>query len=558
MSQIATFGTMAAKAAVRDVGRVLDLPYLFCDGIAKLIPFQPGRQITLAEARELEPLLAEREQKEEEVRELLALAESLEGLTRNVGMHAGGVLIAPGRLTDFCPLYTQSGSDAIVSQFDKDDVEAVGLVKFDFLGLTTLTILDWTLRYVKRLDPASDLELETIPLDDKATYDIFRTANTAAVFQFESHGMRNLITQAPPTRIEDIIAEVALYRPGPMELIPTYTARKTGREHFEYPDRRLEPILGPTHGVMVYQEQVMQIAQVIGGYTLGSADLLRRAMGKKNKEEMAEQRDVFIAGAERNGLTRAKATALFDLMEKFAGYGFNKSHAAAYALVAYQTAYLKAHHPAAFMAANLSLVMDDTDKVRALYDDAVANGLEILPPDVNASNYRFEPVDGRRIRYGLGGIKGTGEQAVTAIVAARAADGPFVDLFDFCRRVDKRHRQSPRRRGADSRRRVRRRRAAPVDALRLGRHRAERGGEGGALGRAGVAVRRFAARRPATRWSPRASGRKPSGSRTRRRRSDSTCRGISTPRLRRSCRRSSGSRCPACSRAGSRCSSPAS
>jgi DNA polymerase-3 subunit alpha len=439
VSQIATFGTMAAKAAVRDVGRVLDLPYLFCDGIAKLIPFQPGRQITLSEARAQEPLLAEREQKEEEVRELLALAESLEGLTRNVGMHAGGVLIAPGRLTDFCPLYTQPGSDAIVSQFDKDDVEAVGLVKFDFLGLTTLTILDWTLRYVKRQDAASDLRLEALPLDDKAAYDIFKTANTTAVFQFESRGMRDLMTQAPPTRFEDIIALVALYRPGPMELIPTYIARKAGREHFEYSDRRLEPILGPTHGVMVYQEQVMQIAQVIGGYTLGAADLLRRAMGKKNKEEMAEHRDVFIAGAEKNGLTKGKATTLFDLMEKFAGYGFNKSHAAAYALVAYQTAYLKAHHPSAFMAANLSLVMDDTDKVRALYDDAVANGLEILPPDVNASNYRFEPVDGRRIRYGLGGIKGTGEQAVEAIVAARAADGPFHDLFDFCRRVDKRH-----------------------------------------------------------------------------------------------------------------------
>jgi len=438
VSQIATFGTMAAKAAVRDVGRVLDLPYLFCDGIAKLIPFQPGKLITLKEAREMEPLLAEREQKEEEVRELLALADSLEGLTRNVGMHAGGVLIAPGRLTDFCPLYTQSGSDAIVSQFDKDDVEAVGLVKFDFLGLTTLTILDWTLRYVKRLAPASDLCLETLPLDDKATYDIFKTANTAAVFQFESRGMRDLMKQAPPTRFEDIIALVALYRPGPMELIPTYTARKTGRERFEYPDSRLEPILGPTHGVMVYQEQVMQIAQVIGGYTLGAADLLRRAMGKKNKEEMAKQGDIFIAGAERNGLSKAKATALFDLMEKFAGYGFNKSHAAAYALVAYHTAYMKAHHPAAFMAANLSLVMDDTDKVRALYDDAVANGLSILPPDVNESNYRFEPIDAKRIRYGLGGIKGTGAQAIEAAVAAREAGGPFRDLFDFCRRVDKR------------------------------------------------------------------------------------------------------------------------
>jgi DNA polymerase-3 subunit alpha len=386
----------------------------------------------------MEPFLAEREQKEEEVRELLALAESVEGLTRNVGMHAGGVLIAPGKLTDFCPLYTQAGSDALVSQFDKDDVEAVGLVKFDFLGLTTLTILDWTLRYVKRLDAASDLRLETLPLDDRATYAVFRTANTAAVFQFESRGMRDLIKQAPPTRFEDIIALVALYRPGPMELIPAYTARKTGRERFDYPDPRLEPILGPTYGVMVYQEQVMQIAQVIGGYTLGKADFLRRAMGKKDKEEMAKHRDTFIAGAAQNGVSQAKATALFDLMEKFAGYGFNKSHSAAYALIAYQTAYFKAHHPAAFMAANLSLVMDDTDKVRALRDDAIANGLAIVPPDVNASNYRFEPIDAQRIRYGLGGIKGTGAQAIEAIVAARAQGGPFKDLGDFCRRIDKR------------------------------------------------------------------------------------------------------------------------
>jgi DNA polymerase-3 subunit alpha len=439
VSQIATFGTMAAKAAVRDVGRVLDLPYTFCDGIAKLIPFQPGKQISLAQAREMEPLLVEREEKEEEVRELLALAESLEGLTRNIGMHAGGVLIAPGKLTDFCPLYTQPGADAMVSQFDKDDVEAVGLVKFDFLGLTTLTILDWTLRYLKRLDRESNLSLDAVPLDDKATYDIFKTANTAAVFQFESRGMRDLMQQAPPTRFEDIIALVALYRPGPMELIPSYSARKTGRERVEYPDPRLEPILGPTYGVMVYQEQVMQIAQVIAGYTLAAADVLRKAMGKKDKEEMARHRDIFIAGAGRNGLSATKATALFDLIEKFAGYGFNKSHAAAYALIAYQTAYLKAHHPAAFMAANLSLVMDDTDKVRALYDDAIAQGLAILPPDVNASGYRFEPVDAKQIRYGLGGIKGTGKQAIDAIVAAREAGGPFIDLFDFCRRVDKRH-----------------------------------------------------------------------------------------------------------------------
>jgi DNA polymerase-3 subunit alpha len=449
VSQIATFGTLAAKAAVRDVGRVLDLPYSFVDGVAKLIPFQPGKTVTLRRrgaeaesnviyAREAEPLLDQREADEEEVRELLSLACELEGLPRNVGMHAGGVLIAPGKLTDFCPLYVQPGAHAPVSQFDKDDVEAVGLVKFDFLGLTTLTILDWTLRYVRQLDAQSTVALDELPLDDLPTFDIFRKGNTTAVFQFESRGMRDLMKQAPPTRFEDIVALVALYRPGPMELIPDYIARKSGRERVEYLDSRLAPILEPTYGVMVYQEQVMQIAQVIGGYTLGAADLLRRAMGKKKPEEMALQRDIFVTGAEKNGLARSKAVQLFDLMEKFAGYGFNRSHSAAYALVAYQTAYFKAHHPAAFMAANLSLVMDDTDKLKIFYDDAVAQGVTVLPPDINASGYRFQPVDVTRIRYGLGGIKGTGEAAINAIVAARETHGPFADLFDFCRRVDKR------------------------------------------------------------------------------------------------------------------------
>jgi DNA polymerase-3 subunit alpha len=448
VSQIATFGTLAARAVVRDVGRVLDLPYSFCDGIAKLIPFQPGRSVLLKRrvgeaapntlyAREVEPLLAEREAAEEEVRELLALAEQLEGLPRNVGMHAGGVLIAPGKLTDFCPLYTQPGADAPVSQFDKDDVEQVGLVKFDFLGLTTLTILDWTLRYVRMLDPASTLTLESLPLDDRAAYAMFRTDATG-IFQFESRGMRELLQQAPPKRFEDVIALVALFRPGPMELIPEYVRRKQGSERVEYLDPRLEPILSPTYGVMVYQEQVMQIAQEIGGYTLGAADLLRRAMGKKLPEEMAKHRQGFTTGAVDRGLASNKATQLFDLMEKFAGYGFNKSHAAAYALIAYQTAYLKTHHPAAFMAANLSMVMDDTDKVRHFRDDAIAIGLAVLPPDVNASNFRFEPVDGKQIRYGLGGIKGTGQAAIEAISAAREAGGTFKDLFDFCRRVDKR------------------------------------------------------------------------------------------------------------------------
>jgi len=467
VSQIATFGTMAAKAVVRDVGRVLDLPYNFCDQLAKLIPFQPGKHITLAEAREMEPQLKEREEKEEEVRELLVLAEKLEGLTRNVGMHAGGVLIAPGKLTDFCPLYAADASGAAVSQFDKDDVEAIGLVKFDFLGLTTLTILDWAVKYIRsaecRVQSAerksgdagansslithhSSFDLSAIPYDDPATYAIFASGNTTAIFQCESRGMRELMKQARPDRFEDIVALVALYRPGPMELIPEFTRRKHGAR-VDYPDPRVEPILKPTYGIMVYQEQVMQIAQVIGGYSLGSADLLRRAMGKKLPEEMAQHRGTFVAGAAKNGVSERKANEIFDLMEKFAGYGFNKSHAAAYAVLAYQTAYLKAHYPAEFMAATLSADMDNTDKVQLLVDDAGASGLEVLPPDIHASDYRFSPVPlssaspvakRRVIRYGLGAIKGTGESAIGHVVEARNTGGPFKDLFDFCHRLDKR------------------------------------------------------------------------------------------------------------------------
>ena len=436
VSQIATFGTMAARAVVRDVGRVLDLGYNFCDQIAKLIPVQPGKNVTLADARKAEPLLAQREKDEDEVGELLALGEKLEGLVRNVGMHAGGVLIAPGRLVEFCPLYAAEGTQHVISQLDKDDVEAIGLVKFDFLGLTTLTILDWAERSVRAMGQP-DFALARIPLDDQPTYQLLSAGNTTTVFQLESRGMRDLIRRAKPDRFEDVIALVALYRPGPMDLIPDFIARKHGEQRVDYLDPRLKPILGPTYGIMVYQEQVMQIAQVIGGYTLGGADLLRRAMGKKKPEEMAQQRDIFVAGAEKNGLSRAKATQLFDLMEKFAGYGFNKSHAAAYALLAYQTAYMKAHHRSAFLAANLSAVTDDTDKVRQFYEDAQANGLEMLPPDINASEYRFTPVDEKRIRYGLGGVRGTGAGAIESIVQARR-QAPFTDLFDFCRRVDKR------------------------------------------------------------------------------------------------------------------------
>jgi DNA polymerase-3 subunit alpha len=435
VSQIATFGTMAARAVVRDVGRVMEWSYTRTDELAKLIPFQPGKRITLQDARVMEPRLAEREKTEEETRELLALAGQLEGLARNVGMHAGGVLIAPGKLTDFCPLYAAQGTESTISQFDMKDVERIGLVKFDFLGLTTLTVLDWAVQAVRAMGKP-DFSLEKIPLDDPAAYAVFAHANTTAIFQFESRGMRDLVKRARPDRFEDIIALVALYRPGPMELIPEFVERKNGKR-VEYLDPRLEPILKPTYGIMVYQEQVMQIAQVIGGYSLGSADLLRRAMGKKDAKEMAQQRDVFVAGAEKNRLPRAKAILLFDLMEKFAGYGFNKSHAAAYALIAYQTAYLKAHYPSAFMAANLSAVMNDTDKVHQFYEDSVANGLKVLAPDINSGEYRFVPVDAKTIRYGLGAVKGTGESAIAAILAARK-DAPFRDLFDFCERVDKR------------------------------------------------------------------------------------------------------------------------
>ncbi|TAG46716.1 MAG: DNA polymerase III subunit alpha [Betaproteobacteria bacterium] len=447
VGQIATFGTMAAKAAVRDCGRVLDMPYTFVDGVAKLIPFMPGKWITLTKpekrdantivAREAEPLLVQREEQEEDVAALLALAEQVEGLPRNVGMHAGGVLIAPGKLTDFCPMYSQDADSVMISQFDKDDVEAVGLVKFDFLGLTTLTILDWTIRFCKRLDPTFEIDLQTLSLDDQSVYQLFREANTVAIFQFESTGMKDLLVKARPKRLEDLTALNALYRPGPMDLIPDYIARRDGKQQAEYYDSRLQPMLEETLGIMVYQEQVMQAAQIIGGYSLGGADLLRRAMGKKKPEEMAKHRVIFNEGAAKNGLTEKQSNVLFSDMEKFAGYGFNKSHSAAYALLAYQTGYFKRHHAAAFMAANMSAVMNDTDKVRQLLEDCLTVcNLRFEAPDVNAGEYRFVPVDRATIRYGLGGVKGTGEGAVIEILRAREEGGPFTDLFDFCRRVN--------------------------------------------------------------------------------------------------------------------------
>ncbi len=461
VSQIATFGTMAAKAALRDVGRVLGMGYGHVDSIAKLVPAPPGKSVTLKRpppdykpdgsgpiyARREAPEIEEREKREEEVAELLALAERLEGTVRNVGMHAGGVLIAPGRITDFCPLYQQPGSVAAVSQFDKDDVEAIGLVKFDFLGLATLTILEMAKDFIVARHPhRADFSYEALPLDDPKVYKLFSDGLTESVFQFESGGMQRMLKDAKPSRIEDLFALNAMFRPGPMEMIPTFCARKHGREEVTYPHPLLESVLGETYGVMVYQEQVMQAAQVLGGYSLGGADLLRRAMGKKKAEEMAKHRAIFREGAAKKGIGQAKADEVFDLMEKFAGYGFNKSHAAAYSLLAYHTAWLKVHHPAEFFAANMTIEMDDADKLRVLIRDARQFSIAFDAPDINVGGWRFEPTSDRRVRYGLGAIKGTGQGAIEAIVEARrghegglddSAGHPFKSLFDFCARVDR-------------------------------------------------------------------------------------------------------------------------
>jgi DNA polymerase-3 subunit alpha len=439
VSQIATFGTMASKAVIRDVGRVLDMPYTFCDQLSKLIPVVQAKPLSLAKAREAEPQLREREQKEEEVRELLSLAETLEDLTRNVGMHAGGVLIAPGRLTDFCPLYRAPGTDSVISQFDKDDVEAVGLVKFDFLGLRNLTIIQLAVDTINRNHPELKLDLTRLPFDDPGAYRILKEANTTAIFQVEGDGMKKLLKKLAPDRFEDIIAVLALYRPGPLGsgMVDDFILRKKGQQKIDYFHPDLQQCLEPTYGVIVYQEQVMQIAQIVAGYTLGGADLLRRAMGKKKPEEMAQQREIFTDGARAKGHDPKLATQLFDLMEKFAEYGFNKSHTAAYAVVTYQTAWLKAYYPAEFMAATLSSDMDDTDKVQLFVKDAQDNKVTVRPPDINRSGFRFDPVDARTIRYGLGAVKGTGESAVLEILRARE-DKPFADLFDFCARIDRR------------------------------------------------------------------------------------------------------------------------
>lgn len=439
VAQIITYGTMAAKAVVRDVGRVLAYPYGFVDKLAKLIPFELG--ITLEKALDQEEALIERYGNEEEVREIIDLAKKLEGLTRNAGKHAGGVVIAPTALTDFVALYYEENSEVPVTQFDKDDIETVGLIKFDFLGLRTLTIIHSALAMINQKQVKknqSSVDIATIPLDDVATFNLLKACNTTAVFQLESRGMKDLIHRLQPDCFEEIVALVALFRPGPLQsgMVDDFINRKHGYEPVEYLHPNLESILCSTYGVILYQEQVMQIAQLLAGYSLGGADLLRRAMGKKKPEAMAKQREIFLSGARERGIEKKLAVLIFDLMEKFAGYGFNKSHSVAYALIAYQTAWLKTHYPAEFMAAVLSSDMDNTDKVVTFINECKAMGVTVKPPDINLSCYQFIPHSDTTIHYGLGAIKGVGEGAVAAIIKERETGGKFTDLFEFCHRVD--------------------------------------------------------------------------------------------------------------------------
>ena len=438
VAQIITYGTMAARAVVRDVGRVLGQPYGFVDKLAKLIPFELG--ITLDRALQMEEILKQRYREEDDVKAIIDLALKLEGITRNAGKHAGGVVIAPSLLTDFTPIYCEEGDNVQVTQFDKDDVEAIGLVKFDFLGLRTLTIIDWALKTINaRLTKTNltPIAITKIPLDDKKTFTLLQSGTTTAVFQLESRGMKDLIGRLKPDCFDDIVALVALFRPGPLQsgMVDDFIARKHGRAQISYLHEKLCPVLRATYGVILYQEQVMQIAQVLAGYTLGGADLLRRAMGKKKPEEMAHQRAIFIEGAIKNNIDKHVANSIFDLMEKFAGYGFNKSHSAAYALITYQTAWLKAHYPAEFMAAVLSSDMDNTDKLIIFLHETKEMKLVILPPDINTSQYHFTVTDEGKIRYGLGAIKGVGLAAIESIFIARE-QGEFKSLFDFCKRID--------------------------------------------------------------------------------------------------------------------------
>ena len=443
VSQIVTFGTLSARAVVRDVARVLGKSYGLGDKLSKLIPFEVG--ITLEAARLKEQELEDFIKNDDDAAEIWDMAIQLEGITRNCGKHAGGVVISPSKITDYTPIYCDESGSASMTQFDKNDVEDVGLVKFDFLGLRTLTIIDWALELINRREPnnSKKLNLDEIPINDKETFDFMQSGRTTAVFQLESRGMKELIKKLGPDRFDDIVALVALFRPGPLQsgMVDDFISRKKGEAEISYPHPKyqhqcLEPALSSTYGVILYQEQVMQIAQEMGGYTLGGADILRRAMGKKNAKEMAEQREVFIKGAQEKGFNQDLASNIFDLMEKFAGYGFNKSHSAAYALLAYQTAWLKTHHAPEFMAATMSSDMDKTDKVVTYIEDCRDIGIELKPPSINEGEFRFSVNEQGAIVYGLGAIKGLGEGVIELIITTRVKDGKFKDIYDFCARVD--------------------------------------------------------------------------------------------------------------------------
>lgn len=445
VGQIITFGTMAAKAVVRDVARAQGKSYGLADKLSKMIPFEVG--MTLEKAFEQEEVLRKFLADDSDAQEIWDMAVQLEGTTRNVGKHAGGVVIAPNKLTDFSPLYCDESGEGLVTQYDKNDVEEAGLVKFDFLGLRTLTIIDWAIVIINRQraeQGEQPLDISAIPLDDGASFDLLKRADTTAVFQLESRGMKDLIKRLLPGSFEDIVALVALFRPGPLQsgMVDDFINRKHGRAELAYPHPQyqhesLQPILEPTYGIILYQEQVMQIAQVMAGYSLGEADLLRRAMGKKKPEEMAKQGERFLSGAKEKGHSEELAKNIFDLMEKFAGYGFNKSHSAAYALVSYQTAWLKTHYPAPFMAAVLSSEMQNTDKIVTLIDECRHIGVKYTAPNVNDGQFLFSVNADNEVVYGLGAIKGLGEGPIASILAARK-EKPFTDLFDFCARTDAR------------------------------------------------------------------------------------------------------------------------
>ena len=436
VSQIATFGTMAARAVVRDVARALGKPYALGDRISKMIPFAPG--MTLDKAQEEQPIFAQSIKSDTEVREIVDLSYKLEGIARNVGKHAGGVVIAPGSISDFCPVYVDRQSDSVMTQYDKDDVEKIGLVKFDFLGLRTLTVIDRAVKSInKNLDESKKVDLNNIPLNDENVFKLLSSGKTMAVFQLESSGMRDLIKRLKPTKFEEITALLALYRPGPLNsgMHDEFVDRKHGKSPVTYPHHLLEKVLEETYGVIVYQEQVMEAARVLAGFSLGQADILRRAMGKKKKEEMEEQREIFVKGCLKNDIKEKNAEQIFDLINQFAEYGFNKSHSAAYALISYQTAYLKTYYPDHFMAAVLSSELGNTDKIYALTQECSRMGIEVLKPNVQTSNKKFEVNIESKIEYGLGAIKGVADAFIDHLCSKREKTH-FKDLWDFSKKID--------------------------------------------------------------------------------------------------------------------------